>query len=95
LGYHVDQLRVALLHRFDAALQRGGQQLRIRNRAFTGMPYLPPSSVVDVRISSGCCDMAGEARFRIRKFVGRRVERGVESVKKGNPYLIDVITQPR
>jgi hypothetical protein len=23
------------------------------------------------------------------------LKRGVESVKKGNPYLIDVVTQPR
>src|SRR5262245_22578051 len=39
--------------------------------------------------------MAGEGPISDPKLLAAALKRGVESVKKGNPYLIDVVTQPR
>jgi thiamine pyrophosphate-dependent acetolactate synthase large subunit-like protein len=39
--------------------------------------------------------MAGEGPISDPKLLAAALKRGVESVKRGNPYLIDVITQPR
>src|SRR5262245_5294768 len=39
--------------------------------------------------------MASEGPITDPKLLAAALKRGVESVKKGNPYLIDVVTQPR
>jgi acetolactate synthase I/II/III large subunit len=39
--------------------------------------------------------MASEGPISDPKLLAAALKRGVESVKKGNPYLIDVVTQPR
>jgi thiamine pyrophosphate-dependent acetolactate synthase large subunit-like protein len=39
--------------------------------------------------------MAGEGPISDPKLLAAAFKRGMESVKRGNPYLIDVITQPR
>jgi thiamine pyrophosphate-dependent acetolactate synthase large subunit-like protein len=39
--------------------------------------------------------MAGEGPISDPKLLAAALKRGVDSVKKGHPYMIDVITQPR
>jgi thiamine pyrophosphate-dependent acetolactate synthase large subunit-like protein len=39
--------------------------------------------------------MAGEGPIQDPKLLAAALKRGVESVKRGDPYMIDVITQPR
>jgi thiamine pyrophosphate-dependent acetolactate synthase large subunit-like protein len=39
--------------------------------------------------------MAGEGPIQDPKLLAAALKRGVESVNRGDPYMIDVITQPR
>ena len=39
--------------------------------------------------------MKGEGPISDPKLLAAAFKRGVDSVKKGEPYMIDVITQPR
>src|SRR5262245_9681478 len=50
---------------------------------------------IDYAKMAGGYGMASEGPISDPKLLAAALKRGVESVKKGNPYLIDVITQPR
>jgi acetolactate synthase-1/2/3 large subunit len=39
--------------------------------------------------------MAGEGPISVPRELSAALERGVATVKRGEPYMIDVITQPR
>jgi hypothetical protein len=39
--------------------------------------------------------MASEGPIQDPKLLAAALKRGVDSVKRGKPYLIDVVTQPR
>ena len=50
---------------------------------------------IDYRQMAAAYGMAGEGPITDPTKLGAALKRGVASVKKGQPYLIDVITQPR
>jgi len=50
---------------------------------------------IDYRQMAAAYGMAGEGPLTDPAKLGAALKRGVASVKKGQPYLIDVITQPR
>ncbi len=50
---------------------------------------------IDYRMMAACYGMAGEGPITDPVKLGPALKRGVASVKKGMPYMIDVITQPR
>ena len=50
---------------------------------------------IDYRMMAAAYGMAGEGPITDPAKLGAALKRGVASVKRGQPYLIDVITQPR
>jgi thiamine pyrophosphate-dependent acetolactate synthase large subunit-like protein len=50
---------------------------------------------IDYRMMAACYGMAGEGPITDPVKLGPALKRGLASVKKGMPYMIDVITQPR
>jgi thiamine pyrophosphate-dependent acetolactate synthase large subunit-like protein len=50
---------------------------------------------IDYRMLAAAYGMAGEGPIIDPAKLGAALKRGVASVKRGQPYLIDVITQPR
>ena len=50
---------------------------------------------IDYRMLAAAYGMAGEGPITDPAKLGAALKRGVASVKRGQPYLIDVITQPR
>ena len=50
---------------------------------------------IDYRMMAATYGMAGEGPITDPAKLGAALKRGVASVKRGQPYLIDVITQPR
>jgi thiamine pyrophosphate-dependent acetolactate synthase large subunit-like protein len=50
---------------------------------------------IDYAKMAGGYGMASEGPISDPKLLAAALKRGVDSVKRGNPYLIDVITQPR
>jgi acetolactate synthase I/II/III large subunit len=50
---------------------------------------------IDYRMMAACYGMAGEGPITDPAKLAPALKRGVASVKRGEPYLIDVITQPR
>jgi len=50
---------------------------------------------IDYRMMAACYGMAGEGPITDPVKLGPALKRGLVSVKKGQPYMIDVITQPR
>jgi acetolactate synthase-1/2/3 large subunit len=50
---------------------------------------------IDYRMMAGGYGMAGEGPITDPTKLGAALKRGLASVKRGQPYLIDVITQPR
>jgi thiamine pyrophosphate-dependent acetolactate synthase large subunit-like protein len=50
---------------------------------------------IDYRMMAACYGMAGEGPITDPVKLGPALKRGLASVKKGQPYMIDVITQPR
>jgi thiamine pyrophosphate-dependent acetolactate synthase large subunit-like protein len=50
---------------------------------------------IDYRMMAGGYGMAGEGPITDPSKLSAALKRGVASVKRGEPYLIDVITQPR
>jgi hypothetical protein len=50
---------------------------------------------IDYRMMAGGYGMAAEGPITDPTKLGAALKRGLASVKRGQPYLIDVITQPR
>jgi acetolactate synthase I/II/III large subunit len=50
---------------------------------------------IDYRMMAAGYGMAGEGPITDPTKLGAALKRGLASVKRGQPYLIDVITQPR
>jgi len=63
------------------------------DRGHIGTTLRDPS--IDYRMMAGGYGMAGEGPITDPSKLSAALKRGVASVKRGEPYLIDVITQPR
>jgi thiamine pyrophosphate-dependent acetolactate synthase large subunit-like protein len=63
------------------------------DRGHIGTTLRNPS--IDYRMMAGGYGMAGEGPITDPSKLSAALKRGVASVKRGEPYLIDVITQPR
>ena len=50
---------------------------------------------IDYAKMAAAYGMAAKGRLPIRAKLAAALKRGVDSVKRGEPYMIDVITQPR
>ena len=50
---------------------------------------------IDYRMMAATYGMAGEGPISDPLKLGPALKRGIASVKRGQPYMIDVITQPR
>jgi thiamine pyrophosphate-dependent acetolactate synthase large subunit-like protein len=63
------------------------------DRGHIGTTLRDPS--IDYRMMAATYGMAGEGPITDPLKLGPALKRGIASVKRGEPYLIDVITQPR
>jgi acetolactate synthase-1/2/3 large subunit len=70
-----------------------GVRGRGTDRAHIGTTLREP--FIDYRKMAGAYGMAGEGPISEPQDLRAALERGVASVKRGEPYMIDVITQPR
>jgi thiamine pyrophosphate-dependent acetolactate synthase large subunit-like protein len=70
-----------------------GSRGRGTDRASIGSTLRDP--YIDYRKMAEAYGMAGEGPIEQPALLEAAYRRGVSSVKRGEPYLIDVITQPR
>jgi acetolactate synthase I/II/III large subunit len=70
-----------------------GVRGRGTDRAHIGTTLRDP--FIDYRKMAEAYGMAGEGPIEDPTMLGAAFERGIASVKRGQPYMIDVVTQPR
>jgi acetolactate synthase I/II/III large subunit len=70
-----------------------GARGRGTNRAHIGATLRDP--FIDYGKMAGAYGMAGEGPIEDPTLLQAALRRGVDSVKRGEPYLVDVVTQPR
>jgi thiamine pyrophosphate-dependent acetolactate synthase large subunit-like protein len=71
----------------------GGVRGRGTNRAHIGSTLRDP--FIDYTKMAAGYGMAGEGPISDPTLLAAALKRGVDSVKRGEPYMIDTITQPR
>jgi acetolactate synthase I/II/III large subunit len=70
-----------------------GVRGRGTDRAWIGTTLRDPN--IDYRKMAEAYGMAGEGPIEDPTLLAAALRRGVNSVKRGEPYMIDVVTQPR
>jgi hypothetical protein len=63
------------------------------NAGYIGTTLRDP--YIDYRMMAATYGMAGEGPITDPLKLGPALKRGIAAVKRGQPYMIDVITQPR